>query len=109
MKKDEKKRGDPKNTFLQLGRDEPWDTLKAQLLVKISNILKPMNLEFKNYGFFFTVPRVHMKSTSLDDETSYAFMVDRALKGRDPAVNLIIEPHSTRITKVFLTSLQNES
>ena len=94
MKKDEKKRGDPKNTFLQLGHNEPWDILKAQLLVKISSILKPTKLEFENYGLSFTVPRVHTKPTSLDDETSYNFMVDRALRSKDPAVSLIIEPHS---------------
>jgi len=102
MKKDEKKRGDPKNTFLQLRSDEPWDTLKAQLLAKISNILKPVTLEFANYGFYFTVPHVHTKGTSLDDEPSYSFMVDWALKGKDPAVSLTIEPHPTRVPKVSI-------
>jgi hypothetical protein len=105
MKKDEKKRGNPKNTFLQLGHDEPWDTLKAQLLVKISNILKPTKLEFDDYGYSFTVPRIHTKLTSLDDQTSYTFMVDRALRSKDPAVNLIVEPHSARAKKVSLAPL----
>jgi hypothetical protein len=105
MKKDEKKRGDPKNTSLQLGHDKPWETLKAQLLMKISNILKPAKLEFDNYGFSSTVPHVHTKPTSLDDETSYTFMVDRALRSKDSAVNLIIEPHSAQAKKVPLAPL----
>jgi hypothetical protein len=105
MKKEEKKRGDARNTFLQLASNEPWDTLKSQLLVKIDNILKPTQLEFGNYAFYFTVPRVHTMATSLDDEASYAFMVDRALKGKDPAVCLSIEPHfrAARLRKVNRT------
>ena len=39
MKKDAGKRGATMNTFLQLESTKPWDTVKAQLLVKIDSIL----------------------------------------------------------------------
>ena len=46
MKKEAGKRGTAKNTFLQLESMEPWDTVKAQLLVKIDSILKPTTIDF---------------------------------------------------------------
>ena len=92
IKKEAGKRGTAKNTFLQLESTEPWDTVKAQLLVKIDGILKLTTIDFDDYTFSFSVPRVHTKPTELTDEDSYKFMVERASKGKDPTVNLTIEP-----------------
>ena len=36
----------PVSTSLELWSDEPWDTVKAQFLVKISDALSPQNLDF---------------------------------------------------------------
>ena len=49
MKKDSKKRGEGKTTFLQLHSDIEWDTFIAKLLVKIDNILKPPSISFEDY------------------------------------------------------------
>ena len=93
MKKDVGKRGPAKNTFLQLESTEPWDTVKAQLLVKVDTILKPETIAFEDYTFSFTVPRYHTKPTDLsDDGETYKFMIERALKAKDPSVTLIVEP-----------------
>jgi len=92
MKKEAGKHGTVKNTFPQLKSTEPWDTVKAQLLVKIDGILKPTTIDFDDYTFSFSVPRVHMKLTELTDEDSYKFMVKCASQGKDPPMNLTIEP-----------------
>ena len=99
MKKEAGKSSAMKNTFLQLESTEPWDTVKAQLLIKIDGILKPTTIDFDDYTFSFSVPWVHTKPTDLSDEDSYRFMVEHACKGKDPAVNLTIEPklHSKKV------------
>ena len=65
MKKEAGKSGATKNTFLELESTEPWDTVKAQLLIKIDSILKPTTIDFDNYTFSFSVPWVHTKPTDL--------------------------------------------
>jgi hypothetical protein len=49
---------EPKKSSLQLSTDEPWDTVKAQLLVKINNLLKPSTLSIDDYEILFSIPRV---------------------------------------------------
>ena len=92
MKKEAGKHGAAKNTFLQLESTEPWDAVKAQLLVKINSILKLTTIDFYNYMFSFLVPCIHTKPTELTNEDSYKFMVECASKGKDPSMNLTIEP-----------------
>ncbi|KAF9236590.1 hypothetical protein BU15DRAFT_63859 [Melanogaster broomeanus] len=38
--------------------DEPWDTLKAQILAKVSYLLSPDKIDFKDYDVSFYIPRV---------------------------------------------------
>lgn len=93
MKKDTKKRGDPKNFFLQLSSTVEWDTFKAQLLEKISSALKPPQIHFDDYNFTFHVPRHHKTITELSTEADYVFLTGRALKATsDPVANITIEP-----------------
>lgn len=105
MKIDSGKRGAAKNTFLQLGSKEPWDTFVAQLLVKIERILTPATIAFEDYACTFSVPRIHTKPTDLTNDDSYNFMVERALKGKDPAVSITVEPKLRRKkVSLFLSS-----
>ena len=76
MKINSGKRGGAKNTFLQFGSKEPWNTFIAQLLVKIDGILNPATITFENYTVTFSVPWVHTKPTDLTNENSYKFMVE---------------------------------
>ena len=93
MKKDIKKRGDPKNSFLQLSGTIEWDTFKAQLLEKISSALKPSQIRFEDYDFSFNVPRHHKTITTLAREADYVFLTGRALKSlSDPFANITVEP-----------------
>jgi hypothetical protein len=92
MKKDPKKRGDSKNTVLRLEPEAIWDTFLAQLLVKIDMMLKPKEIDFKNYVVTFSVPRIHPKVTDLADEDMYKFMVERALRSKDRTASITVEP-----------------
>jgi hypothetical protein len=92
MKKDAKKCGNPKTVSLALNSELEWDAWKAKMLVKIDSVLKPTNIIFEDYILTFTIPRVHPKATSMDDEDSYKFMVGRASKGKDPNVSITVEP-----------------
>ncbi|KJA25112.1 hypothetical protein HYPSUDRAFT_161274 [Hypholoma sublateritium FD-334 SS-4] len=109
MKIDSGKRGGAKNTFLQLGSKEPWDTFMAQLLVKIDGILNPATIAFEDYAFTFSVPRIHTKATDLTDEDSYSFMVERALKGKDPAVSITVEPRLRRKKRKHDSDKENDT
>lgn len=91
MKKPSKKRGDPKRSVMVLKSDEPWDTFKAQTLTRIDKALKPATVDIGDYKIVFTVPRIQ-KTTDLEDEESYHFMIGRALRSGDPSAVICIEP-----------------
>jgi hypothetical protein len=82
MKKPAAKR-EPKKSSLQLSSDEPWDTLKAQLLVKIDEVFKPTTLSIDDYDILFTIPRVVSKpGYPLASATDYGILLDRSVKSR---------------------------
>ena len=49
----------PKTQNLCLNSDEPWDTFKAQILVKISTAIKPKNINFDDYTLRFSITLLH--------------------------------------------------
>ena len=82
MKKSATKR-EPKKSSLQLSADEPWDTVKAQILVKIDEVLKPSILSIDNYEVLFTIPRVVSKpGYPLASATDYTILLDRSAKSK---------------------------
>jgi hypothetical protein len=92
MKKPATKRT-AKNGSIRLNTNEPWDTVKAQLLVQISNLLKPQLLDFSQYETNFYIPRVLPKpGLPLLNDADYDYMIERArsLKSADLIINLIV-------------------
>jgi hypothetical protein len=82
-----------KNGSIHLDTDEPWDTMKAQLLVQISNTLKPPFLDFPQFKITFYIPRILPKpGLTLLDDTDYDYMIEwaRSLKSADLIINLIV-------------------
>jgi hypothetical protein len=84
-----------KNMSLRLSTDEPWDTVKAQILVKIDTALNPQTINFENYSIAYTIPRIVTKpGYPLSNANDYALLVDRARKPKlvhlhvTPVVNL---------------------
>jgi hypothetical protein len=84
----------PISTALELGDKEPWDTLKAQLLVKINTALSPRVLDFDNYTVMFYISRVLPRpGMILETEDSYSALLLRAanLTSKTPTINLTIQ------------------
>jgi hypothetical protein len=80
------------NQTFQLGSDEPWDTMKAQLLVQIEAGLKPPSLNFDHYTVIFYIPHILPKpGMPLSTEADYDFLQQRAHKAaeKDPAAVVI--------------------
>jgi hypothetical protein len=80
-----------KSAIVKLNTDEPWDTMKAQLLVKIDATLKPRNIDYDLYDIKFYISRVIPKpGLSLSNETDYELMVTRARKLKDFTINITV-------------------
>jgi hypothetical protein len=81
----------PKNMSLRLSTEEPWDTVKAQILIKIDTALNPWSINFENYSIAYTIPHILSKpSYPLSSTDDYALLVDRALKPK--LVHLHVTP-----------------
>lgn len=80
-----------KSQSLQQPNDCPWDTLKAQILQKISISLRPRIINFYNYTILFyitrIIPKPGMPLTTLQE---YTFMIEQVGKTKNPLVNLTI-------------------
>jgi len=80
-----------KSQSLQLSSDNEWDTVKAQILQKISVSSPSKAVDFNNYNFMFHIPRVVSKpGAPLTNAPEYAFMIENAIKAKTPMVNLNI-------------------
>ncbi|KAJ7608830.1 hypothetical protein DFH06DRAFT_1017460, partial [Mycena polygramma] len=69
-----------KSDIIKLNSDEPFDTLKAQLLVKIDKVLHPDTLHYDQFEITYTVPRQVSNAIELDSNQQYEHLVDNALK-----------------------------
>ena len=72
----------PKNSSFQLQTDEPWDTLKAQLLVKITDALNPPIIDFTHYNVMIGIPRIVAKpGMPVTSEAEYTMFLNRIPQG----------------------------
>ena len=88
----------PRNVSLDLKTDEPWDTMKAQLLVKIDIAFSPWRLKFDDYEVMYYIRGAITKpGIPLTNDAEYASLVDRVLRSASatPTVNITIEPTSS--------------
>ncbi|KIJ07500.1 hypothetical protein PAXINDRAFT_90301, partial [Paxillus involutus ATCC 200175] len=90
MQKAEKQRKSV-NTFLVLASDYEFDTIKAQILMKIAESLNPKMIAFEDYSISWTIPRTQVSSMPLRTPADYLFCLDLVVKQKTPSVNLIIE------------------
>ena len=95
-----------KSANLRLNSNEPFDTFRAQILVKISQALKPRTENIANYEIRCTINRVISKpGMEVESEADYVMMVESALKSKSPRiVNISVE----EITGANKENEQNE-
>ncbi|KAG1906105.1 uncharacterized protein F5891DRAFT_975559 [Suillus fuscotomentosus] len=89
-----KSKWEPVNTSIDLRTNEPWDTLKAQILVKISTAINPRMLHFDDYSLTYHISQVLPKpGLSLLTEADYNGMMKRvdgmAVKALTVNINVI--------------------
>ena len=86
------------SAIVRLDTDDPWDTMKAQILVKIDQALHPSRIQYDDYDIKFYITCVLPKpGLSLVSETDYEVMMLKArkLKGSDPEINITVtQTHS---------------
>jgi hypothetical protein len=101
MKKPVKQRGKGSSTYIVFGSDEPWDTLKAQLLAKILALLNPYMLVFEDYKISFTVPRHSKTPLPLHSSEDFKQLLQQALKmKKDPTTNIMVEALAKKNNRV---------
>ena len=67
-----------KHATCQVRADLPWSTLQAQLLIKISDALKPKIIDFANYEALFHIPRLLSKpGMVLAGDADYQILLQR--------------------------------
>ncbi|TFY52052.1 hypothetical protein EVG20_g10727 [Dentipellis fragilis] len=85
---------------VSLSTDEPWDTVKAQLLAKVAATLAPDILDFGDYHVLVSIARVLLKpGTSLENEDNYDFFLKMVckVKGIEVTTNLVIEEKAKNV------------
>ncbi|KAG1802392.1 hypothetical protein EV424DRAFT_1545205 [Suillus variegatus] len=67
------------------------DTLKAQILQKISEKLKPKTLAYENYSVEWYVPQLQTAPLALSSTDDYKFLLEHALKREAPTAIIVIQ------------------
>ena len=84
--------------ILSLSADLDWDRVKAQILVKIEDWMKPKKLAFDDYDVCFTVPCKVSDPTPLTTEDDYDFLLKNVGKCMDKTAYIYMRSKG----KVFL-------
>ncbi|KAF5380154.1 hypothetical protein D9615_006147 [Tricholomella constricta] len=103
----------PKNQSLSLSSSEPWDTMKAQLLVKIDASIKPKQLKIEDYDIMFYIPRILPKpGMTLACETDYSSLLGRvkamADKTTTPTINISVSQKESNGNKENMGDSEDE-
>jgi hypothetical protein len=80
-----------KTHTIQQGSDQEWDTLKVQILAKISASLNPKVLDINDYTVLFHILRsVPKPGISLAKPEEYNVMIAQAIKTKNLMVYLLV-------------------
>ena len=80
-----------KNTYMVLNNNEPFDTWRAQLLVRIEKLLNPSELDNNDYEIHFTIARISPQPLMVSSEEEFANMLERVEKSKDLACNVYVQ------------------
>ncbi|KAI6021252.1 hypothetical protein EDC04DRAFT_2901316 [Pisolithus marmoratus] len=97
------------NTFLQLKLDFKWDTVKAQFLMKVSEMLRPKLIDFNAYDFLWNIPHLQVSQMQLQMDGDYKFLITHTLKMKEPVVNVRIEARIAKKGKMNDSGTEHES
>ena len=84
------------NLYLKLNSNIPFDTWKAQILVKIDEKMKLDYISYKDYEVSFMIPRISPQPLSITNEDDYNLLCERTQKAKDQqAVEKSYATHTT--------------
>lgn len=92
----------PISALLELRDEEPWDRIKAQLLVKIDEALAPRTLNFNDYlTIFFILYVLPKPGMALSTDENYAALLKHAknLASKTPTINVTIQQKKGEVDK----------
>ena len=96
----------PIGRTLELESSEPYDTLKAQILVQIASALNPPKIIQEDYNISFTIARAVSVPLALQSESDYNFLVKQATKGKNILiVKIACEQKATQVRESSFHSL----
>ena len=88
-----------KNTYMVLNSNLPFDTWRAQLLIRIENTLKPRKLDINDYKIHFTITHISPLPFLVALDEVYLNMLEQVGRSKDSECNVYVqELHSS--TKV---------
>ena len=114
MKEMKKRQGH--NSYLKLNSDIPFDTWKAQILVKIDEKMKLDYISYEDYDVSFMIPRISPQPLSITNEDDYNLLCERTQKAKDQQATVYVqELKAVRLAKVrtivhvgnFLTTIDS--
>ncbi|KAG0701706.1 hypothetical protein DFH29DRAFT_875725 [Suillus ampliporus] len=82
-----------RNKSFVLNLNKPWDTMKAQILIKISDVLNPRHLSYDDYEVSWFIPHVLLQpGLSLLSQDYFNGLMKQAanLTSKDPTVNITV-------------------
>ncbi|KAI6008433.1 hypothetical protein EDC04DRAFT_2907192 [Pisolithus marmoratus] len=91
LTKDDVKKQHGKSAFLKLNSDLPFDTVKAQLLIKISAHLQPDTISFDDYKVTFSIPHISPTPFSVTEEDDYVKLIQHVKKAKNFEANIYIQ------------------
>jgi len=104
--KDLKKRIACHNAYMKLNNNEPFDTFKAQLLIRIDKYFTPRKLNIANYLILFSIPRISPMPMTLAKGEDYQLLLERIAKAKGHTcaiyVQEIVDDQAHRVRNIFL-------
>ncbi|KAL4075438.1 hypothetical protein J3A83DRAFT_4186340 [Scleroderma citrinum] len=88
-----------KSVFLKLSSDQPFDTWKAQVLVKIDATFHPNTIVFDDYEVLFSAPCVPPTPLAITDEEGYVKLIQHAIKSKNYKANIYIQQMMPTVKK----------
>lgn len=101
MKEMKKRQGH--NLYLKLNSDIPFNTWKAQLLVKIDEKLKLDYISYEDYKVSFMIPHVSPQPLSIMNEDDYNLLCECTQKAKDQQATVYMqELKAVQLAKVYI-------
>ncbi|KAF8833489.1 hypothetical protein BDN67DRAFT_1017495 [Paxillus ammoniavirescens] len=85
--------------YFKLDDDEPYNTWKAQLLVKINEKMSPTMLSFDNYNVSFTMPCVSPSPLAIVLGDDYNLLLERVRKAKNTEATVVVQEKPLTCTK----------